>query len=132
MILGFKFKIIVFQISALSQSWADEQSAKGVSLFDGGSPHAPMEKGKGVYNAENMGESPNVAASIKMYYDEIKNYDFNNQGGKTLMAQGGKVVGILLQLELNFFVSINGEIHFAHNMQLVQFPALFDILRPRP
>ena len=46
-----------------------------------------------LYNSENLGESPTVASSVKMYYDEIKDYDFSNQGQK--MTHGKKVVGKL-------------------------------------
>merc|ERR1711974_15593 len=38
------------KITKLSQSWADELEAKGFIMFGGGSPHAPMDRGKGVYN----------------------------------------------------------------------------------
>ena len=83
------------QISAKSQSWADELSSTGFSMMEssGKSPHSTRDS-EGLYNSENIGESPTVASSVKMYYDEIKDYDFNNPGQKSLV-QGQKIVGKL-------------------------------------
>ena len=59
----------------------------------GKSAHSTLDK-LDLYNTENVGESPTVASSVKMYYDEIKDYDFNNPGQKSLV-QGQKIVGKL-------------------------------------
>jgi len=79
------------KISAKSQSWADDLERKKASLFDGKNLHSTRDN-EGLYNSENLGETPTATASVNMFYNEIKDYDFNNQGQNSL-AQGGKVVG---------------------------------------
>ena len=60
-------------------------------MFDGKNLHSTRDN-EGLYNSENLGETPTATASVNMFYNEIKDYDFNNQGQNSL-AQGGKVVG---------------------------------------
>jgi len=81
------------KISAKSQEWADDLKSRGVSLFDGGSPHSDLSKGRGLYNSENIGESSTVSSSVEMYYNEIKDYDFDNPP-KGLMQkdENGKMI----------------------------------------
>ena len=76
--------------------------SKGMSLFDSGNlsfcisnffslslfffertpsanPHSELSTNK-YANSENIGVSSNVAQTVKMFYDEINAYDFNNPG----------------------------------------------------
>jgi len=80
------------KISAKSQSWADDLHRRGVSLFDGPDAHSDLSRGAGLYNSENLGETPTVASSVEMFYNEIKDYDFNNPPeGST--GRNGKPIG---------------------------------------
>jgi len=63
------------RISAKSQSWADDLHRRG---FSSGDPHSDFSRGAGLYNTENIGETPTVASSVELFYNEIKDYDFNN------------------------------------------------------
>jgi len=67
------------QISAEAQKWANEMESKGMSLFDSANPHSELSTNK-YANSENIGVSSNVAQTVKMFYDEINAYDFNNPG----------------------------------------------------
>ena len=59
----------------------------------GKSAHSTLDK-LDLYNTENVGESPTVASSVKMYYDEIEHYDFSNPGQNSF-SQGKEIVGKL-------------------------------------
>merc|ERR1712098_704779 len=43
------------RISAKSQSWADDLHRRG---FSSGDPHSDFSRGAGLYNTENIGETP--------------------------------------------------------------------------
>ena len=95
------------QISAKSQSWADELERKKASLFDGQNLHSTQDN-EGLYNSENLGESKTATDSVKMFYNEIKHYDFNNQGHNSYpLGREGKVVGRSFQF-INLISSTSG------------------------
>ena len=56
-----------------SQNWANTR--KGITTLSEGD-HSEMEIG--VTNAEGLGFSGTPEATVKMFYDEIKDYDYNN------------------------------------------------------
>ena len=65
---------MLLQISTLSQNWADKIAKEGTIRHN----EVGLQQNQAFYNAENIADTPNVTRAVDFFYNEIKQWDFDN------------------------------------------------------
>ena len=65
---------LLLQISTLSQNWADKIAKEGTIRHN----EVGLQQNQAFYNAENIADTPNVTRAVDFFYNEIKQWDFDN------------------------------------------------------
>ena len=65
---------LLLQISSFSQNWADKIAKEGTIRHN----EVGLRQNQAFYNAENIADTPNVTRAVDFFYNEIKQWDFDN------------------------------------------------------